>query len=119
MKKFTFAIGLLSCMAITAGTILRATLGTNASGDLNKILIGGGFFGLALIFVPGLMANANHENKGSLKTLMASLILLAVGWAFKLFHITSANELVLLGAAIFMFVYLPMTFIKLYKQSAV
>ena len=114
--------GLFFSICVSIGIVLRATLGSNASGDFNKILLGVGFGGLAIIFIPGLLilrqpTGRTAAEKTRLKVLLTSLILLCVGWIFKIFHITSANEFVIVGTAVFIFGFLPLVFLKMYRES--
>ena len=122
MKKFIYVSGLFCTMCISVGIILRATLGSNAAGDFNKILLGIGFGGLAIIFIPGLLmlrqpSERTTDEKTRLKVLLTSLVLLSIGWVFKIFHITSANEFVIVGTAVFIFGFLPLVFLKMYRES--
>ncbi len=119
MKKLTYLSGALLCILSTMGILFKILHWSGA----NELVILG-FGGLLLIFLPLLwMArNKNVKEESSFErkrnfTGLVCLILVSAGAVLKVLHLASANEILILGTIAFSFVFLPMTFLKMYKQA--
>jgi hypothetical protein len=80
-----------------------------------------GFIGLAVFFAPLLMVvrkteKSSFERKRD-NVALISLFIISVGGVLKLSHVVAANETLIIGTAVFAFGFLPMTFLKMYRES--
>jgi hypothetical protein len=88
----------------------------------NEILLIG-FRGLAVIFIPMLMlirqnAGKSNTEKTKERLFLFSIMIISVGAILKLFHLVGSNETLLIGIAIFSLGFLPLQFLKMYRESA-
>jgi len=116
MKKLTYSTGLVFSVFASVGMLLKIFHLTGA----NELLILG-FGGLALFFVPLLMMvrkpeKTSFERKRD-NIALISLLIISIGGVLKTFHVLAANETLIIGTAVFAFGFLPMTFLKLYRES--
>jgi hypothetical protein len=119
MKKVMYLVGFLGAFAITGGVTFKIL---RLPGADQFFLIG--FFMLLLIFVPlqaidrykVVLAKAMSEK---LKLIMGVIAALAAGAAgiFKIMHLRGADELLITGAAVFAFGFLPFAFFTMYKRA--
>lgn len=119
MKKVMYAIGLISTMSISLGWLFRFLRWPGGSELANY-----GFFGFALLFLPLL---AGHRFKmNSKKSLpeklriilgLLSALITCMAMFFKMMHYPGADLLLLAGAGIFIFGFLPFLFFNMYKKS--
>ncbi len=119
MKKLTYLSGALFCILSSIGILFKILHWSGA----NELVVLG-FGGLLFIFLPLLwMArNKNVKDESSFErkrnlTGLISLILISGGAVLKVLHLASANEILILATVTFSFVFLPMTFIKMYKRA--
>jgi hypothetical protein len=117
MKKLTYLSGLIFSTMASAGLVtyfFRMPL-------RNELLITG-FGGVLLIFMPLLLisrqpaAKTPFERKKD-RVAIISFLLFSLGGVLKGIHVPSANETLIIGAAVFTFGYLPMLFLKMYRES--
>jgi len=116
MKKLTYLTGLIFSIFASVGMLLKIFHLFGA----NEILMLG-FAGLALFFVPLLMAirkpgKSSFERKRD-NVALFSLLLISIGGVLKVLHVVAANETLIIGTAVFSFAFLPMTFLKMYRES--
>lgn len=118
MKKLTYLSGAFFCILSSMGILFKILHWSGA----NELVILG-FGGLLLIFLPLLWTARNRikeestfDRKRNLTGLL-SLIFISAGAVLKVLHLASANEILILGTIAFSFAFLPMTFIKMYRQS--
>lgn len=116
MKKLTYLTGMIFSLLASVGMLLKILKLVLA----NELLILG-FGGLALFFVPLLImvrkpGATSFERKRD-NVALVCLLLISIGGVLKTFHVVAANETLILGTAAFAFGFLPMTFMKMYKES--
>lgn len=119
MKKAMYSIGFIGSLALTGGVTFKLLHWPGANAMLMT-----GFVALFLIFVPLL---AIDRYKVALAGLMSEKLKLIFGVAsslivglsvlFKFFHLQGASVLLILGALLFAFGFLPFLFFTLYKRS--
>ncbi len=119
MKKIMYSIGLITSISMTMG-ILAKLLHWPGSEELFTY----GFVAFLLLFLPMLAIDRyKHNLSKSLSEKLRiglgylSAFLLVFSIAFKLFHLTGANLLLLSGMCIFSFGFLPFLFFNMYKKS--
>lgn len=119
MKKVMYSIGLISSMAMSLGWLFRILHWPGGAELINY-----GFFGFALIFVPLLAINQfkvsiNKALSEKLRIILglSSGIITCVAVFFKIMHYPWADILLLTGALIFIFGFLPFQFFTMYKKS--
>jgi len=119
MKKVMYSIGLITSIAMTMG-ILAKLLHWPGSEELFTY----GFVGFLLLFLPMLAIDRyKHNLSKSLSEKLRiglgylSAFLLTFSIAFKIFHLTGANLLLVSGMCIFSFGFLPFLFFNMYKKS--
>jgi hypothetical protein len=119
MKKIMYGIGFASTSGMSMGVTFK--LLHMPGGDQ---LVTYGFLTFALIFLPLAVINHFKVNLQAPWTDRARIILgilsaLATGMAvvFKLFHLQWADVLLLTGAGLFSFGFLPFLFFMMYKRS--
>jgi hypothetical protein len=119
MKKAIYSIGLASAIAMSIGLMFKFMRWPGADQ-----LITYGFLGFSLLFVP--MAFADHFKVKQQASLPEKLRILfgmlsaaatALSVTLKLFHLPGADYLLLIGAMLFSFGFLPFLFFGLYKKS--
>ncbi len=119
MKKLLYTTGFLGSVSLTAGfmfKILHYPYGT--------VLFISGLLMLLLVFVPlfafsryKLAISKTREEKSQLILGAVAAIITGFAGLFKLFHLMGANVLLMLGAAVFAFGFLPFLFISMYRKS--
>lgn len=117
MKKITYGSGFAFSFMASVGIFFKILHYTGA----NELVILG-FGGLAAIFIPLLSLTRNVLGKPRMEKIretifLISLLFLSIGAVLKIFHVAGANETLLLGTAGFSLGFLPLTFIKLYKEA--
>ena len=117
MKKMTYSSGLIFSMMASVGVFFKILHYTGA----NELVILG-FGGLAAIFLPLLSVTRKTAEKSKQELIrerifLASLLFLSIGAVLKIFHVVAANESLLLGTAGFALGFLPLTFLKMYRES--
>lgn len=119
MKKVMYGIGFASTSSMSMGVTFK--LLHMPGGDQ---LVTYGFLTFALVFLPLAVINHFKVNLHASWTDRARIFLgilsaLATGMAvvFKLFHLQWADVLLLTGAALFSFGFLPFLFFTMYKRS--
>lgn len=118
MKKLTYFSGALFSIFSSLGIFFKILHWLGA----NELLILG-FGGLLFVFIPLLVltnrkpsAESSFERRKNLIGVF-SLVLFSIGAVLKVLHFAGANEALLLATALFSFGFLPMTFLKMYRQS--
>jgi hypothetical protein len=119
MKKIMYAIGLVSTMSLSLGWLFKFLHW--AGGDELAIY---GFFAFALLFLPllaisRLKINIRQPFPEKLRIVLglSSGIIICIASLFKIMHYPGADFLLLSGAAIFIFGFLPVLFFTMYKKS--
>lgn len=119
MKKIMYAIGLITSISMTMGLTLKLLHLPGA-----EELFTYGFVGFLFLFLPMLAIDRyKHNLTRSLSEKLRiglgylSAFLLVFSIAFKIFHLTGANLLLLSGMCIFSFGFLPFLFFNMYKKS--
>jgi len=118
MKKLTYLSGASFSIFASVGILFKILHWLGA----NELLIFG-FGGLLLVFTPLLLVT--HYKQSSRSGFearrnwvgMISLVLFSTGAVLKVLHLAGANEALLLGTTLFSFGFLPMTFLKMYRQA--
>lgn len=117
MKKLTYLSGLAFSILASVGLLFKIFHLKGA----NELLVLG-FGGALLIFMPLFLftkqqpAKTPFERKKDMLALI-SFALVSLGGALKVLHLVTANEILILGTAVFSFGYLPMLFLKMYRES--
>lgn len=119
MKRFMYFIGLVSAMAFVLGW----TFGMMHWPGARELSIGG-FLGFTFIFIPlntiDYFKTKIHRvlsEKLRLVIGIASAMIMASAIVFKLLHLAGADILLLSGAFLFTFGFLPFLFFTMYKKS--
>ncbi len=119
MNKITYAIGALSSMSFVLGWTF-AILNLPGATELSSY----GFLVFGFVFMP-LLAFARYRlglqrqrmERLTFNFAFISSLLIAISILFKLMHLQGAEKLMLTGAVIFTFVFIPLLFISLYKNA--
>ncbi|NJN28256.1 MAG: hypothetical protein HC819_20950 [Cyclobacteriaceae bacterium] len=119
MKKLMYLIGFIGSITVTAGVtfkLLRMPFGTE--------LFAVGFLTLLLIFIPlftidRYKVSLSKSISVKLKIILGALAAIVTGFSglFKLMHLQGADLLLMLGAFVFAFGFLPFYFFTMYKKS--
>lgn len=119
MKKIMYAIGLLASMSVSIGylfIILRWPGGPN--------MFNYGILAFVLIFLPLLAidrykVNISQAVSEKIRLILgfSSAFLTGLSVVFKLLHLQGATILIILGAMLFAFGFLPFLFFRMYKRS--
>jgi hypothetical protein len=119
MKKVMYSIGLISTMAMSLGWLFRIL---HWPGGFE--LVNYGFLVFSLLFVPMLAINQfkvsiNKALSEKLRIILGLLsgFITCIAVLFKIFHYPGADFLLLTGALIFIFGFLPFLFFTMYKKS--
>jgi len=119
MKKVMYSIGALSVMCFVLG-VTFAMLQWLGARELSI----GGFLGFVFLYVPLLAIDRYKTNirwmlSDKLKFILgsASGLAMTIAIAFKLLHLPGADQLLILGAGLFTFGFLPFLFFTMYKKS--
>ena len=119
MKKVMYSIGLLSAMVFVLGWAFGIMHLPGAT-ELSIY----GFLTFAFIFLPMLALDHYKLNirwalsdKLKFGLGFASGIIVALSVVFKLMHLSGAQELLIIGTALFIFGFLPFVFFNMYKKS--
>lgn len=119
MKRIMYFIGLVSAMSFVLGTTFAMMHWPGAT----ELSIGG-FLGFTFLFIPlhtidYFKANLQRALSEKLRLFMgvASAMVMAAAIIFKLLHLTGADILLLAGAGLFTFGFLPFLFFNMYKKS--
>lgn len=119
MKKVMYGIGLVSTSSMSIGLTFKIL--HMPGGDQ---LVTYGFLTFALIFLPLVVTSYFKVNiqagwSDKLRIVLGIVSALATGLSvvFKLFHLQGADILLLSGAAVFSFGFLPFLFFTMYKKS--
>lgn len=117
MKKLTYVSGLIFSMLASLGIFFKILHWDGA----NELVIFG-FGGLATVFLPLLSITRKTMEMPSVekyrqRIFLISLFLFSIGAVLKVWHMAGANECLLLGTVGFALVFLPLTFLKMYRES--
>jgi hypothetical protein len=119
MKKVLFLTGFLGSVSLTVGATLKIM-----HLPMANILFMIGFLTILLIFIPLLAIDrykVSLSKSVSVKTkiIMGATagIITGLSGIFKIMHLQGANVLLVLGAFIFAFGFLPFYFFTMYKKS--
>jgi len=121
MKITTYIIGFISTSTLTLG-ILFYLMSWPGAYPLFSI----GFLSFCLLFIPYLTFKNYRLTVGKSKSVKTKLIigvtasiLAGLSGVFKIYHLQGANVLLVLGALVFAFGYLPFQFFMMYKEDKV
>ncbi len=119
MKRIMYFIGMLSAMSFVLGWTFGMLHWLGAT-ELSV----GGFLGFVLIFIPlytidyfKVKIQRALSEKLRLIFGISSALLVAASVIFKLLHLSGADLLLLSGAGLFVFGFLPFLFFTMYKKS--
>jgi Flp pilus assembly protein protease CpaA len=113
VKKITYLIGLVSSIGTTMGIVFKLLHWTGANE-----LITFGFLSFLLIFLPLLVVPKLKSSNSMASVLgLLSAVITGLSILFKLLHLSGGDVLLLAGAALFCFGFLPVLFFNLYKKS--
>ena len=119
MKKLIYLIGLITAIAMSLGGTFRILRWPGA----DELLVYG-FLGFAFLFTPMLAVSYFKENlrkalSEKIRIVLGILSGLTVGLAivFKFLHLQGADFLLLGGALLFSFGFLPFLFFGMYKKT--
>jgi hypothetical protein len=120
MKKLIYLIGLITAIAMSLGGTFRILRWHGA----DELLVYG-FLGFAFLFTPMLAVSYFKENlrkalSEKIRIVLGILSGLTVGLAivFKFLHLQGADFLLLGGALLFSFGFLPFLFFGMYRKTA-
>lgn len=124
MKKLTYSVGLVSSMMMAFGWVMNI-LHWPGSGSLSTLGLGTyGFMSFVILFLPMLAIGRFRESStlpGFEKTRIVSGLLsgfiTVAAVIFKIFHMNGAHLLMIVGAFIFIFCFLPFQFYAMYKKA--
>lgn len=119
MKKVMYSVGLISSVSISVGFLMKLLHLTGANEITSFGLLTFGF-----LFIPMVAINhfgmaikrALSEKLGTILGLISGLII-SLGITFKILHLFLADELLIIGFAIFSFGFLPFLFFNMYRKS--
>lgn len=120
MKKLTYLVGLLSTMATSIGLTLKVLRISEIGGALSTY----GLLTFLLLFLP--MFAVNHfkfslhraqSEKFRMAFGIASAVLVGLAVVMKINHLQGADIVLLAGAIVFSFGFLPFLFFNLYKKA--
>jgi len=119
MKKLMYLMGFLGAATLSVGTLFKIMHWPGA--DMASLI---GVIILLLIFMP-LWALDRYKyevskalsNKLKFFAGILSAVLIGLSVVFKVLHLQGASVLLVIGAFIFVFGYLPFLFFSLYKKS--
>jgi hypothetical protein len=118
MKRILFFSGFATTFLLTTGFTFKLMHWPGANvclvtGNLGLII------SIALIAINGVKRAKSHSLAFNVRifTGIVAALLIAVGSIFKLFHFPSASIQFVLGILLLNFVFLPLFFYQLYKQS--
>jgi len=108
---------LVSCILISVGFLFKIF---HLPGASALLVFGNG--GALLIFIPLLLFNKQQQAKTSFEkrkdiVALVSFAVISLGGLLKGLHLVTANETLIIGFAVFCFGYLPMLFLKMYRES--
>lgn len=119
MKKLMYTIGLMTSISISIGWLFKI-LNWPGGGDIFTY----GFLGFILLFLPMLAIdryklNLNRALSEKLRLILgfSSAILIGLATLFKMMHLQGASLLLVLGAVLFAFGFLPFLFFRMYRKS--
>lgn len=119
MKQLTYLIGLISAMSLSAGWVFSLMHWPGAS----QLAIYG-FLGFAFLFMPlfafdysKIEIQPTLQKKLKLGLGVASILIVALSIVFKLLQLQGAEIILILGAGLFVFGFLPFLFFGMYKKS--
>ncbi len=119
MKRFMFSTGLLFSMALGLGFLFKLMHWPGGT-----ILSISGALGLGFVFIPSFTLykyrlNAHKIASDKMRYLfgLTAAIIFSLSIVFKLLHLMGANVLLVVGAFLFLFGYLPFMFFTMYKKS--
>lgn len=119
MKKLMYLIGFIGSVSLTGGTSFKLL---HLPGANQLFMIG--YLTLLLVFIP--LVAFNRYKVAISKALserlriilgVASAVILGLAGIFKLMHLQGADWLLILGAIVFAFGFLPFFFFTMYKKS--
>lgn len=119
MKKTMYAIGLVSAISICIGwtfKILHWPMGSELS---NYGMMGFLFLFLPMIFINNHKHSLNKALSEKLKVVFgfSSAAILGLAILFKFLHLQGADIMLLAGACLFSFGFLPFLFFTMYRKS--
>jgi hypothetical protein len=113
MKKLTYSLGLFFSVCASFGLVLKIL---HYPGANELLIVGNG--GIATIFLPLFLASKKKTALELIdKVALVSLSLICIGGALKVMHLASSNEFLLVGFLLFSLGFLPMKFLRLYRES--
>ena len=119
MKKLTYTTGLLASVSLATGILFKLMMWPGAT-----MLLLIGVVLLFLVFIPymayegmksGVITKGMEKTRVLIGVFSSALIGLSV--IFKLLHFRGASIVLVLGMALFIVGFLPLFFIKLYKNN--
>ena len=119
MKKVMYGIGLLSSISLSLGSLFKV-MHWPGGGDLFTY----GFLAFVLLFLPmlaidryKLVLNKALSEKLRVTLGFTSALITGLSVLFKIFHLQGASLLLLAGALLFSFGFLPFLFFRMYRKS--
>ena len=120
MKKLTYTTGLLASVSLATGILFKLMMWPGAT-----MLLLIGVILLFLVFIPymayeGMKSGVVAKGIDKTRVLIGVISSVIVGLSVvsKSLHLTGANVAFVLGMALFILAFLPLYFIKLYKNNA-
>jgi hypothetical protein len=119
MKKFMYSIGLISSMAVTVGFTMVLLRLPAAQEILTSGLVAFGVVFIPLLAFDYFKTNSKTERQEKYRMIfgLLSALIFSLGVTLKLLHLPAANELLVLGALVFSFGFLPFQFLNVYRKS--
>ena len=121
MKITTYTIGFISTATLTLGVLFYLM---SWPGAYNLFSVG--FLTFCLVFIPYLSFKNYKLTVGKSKSIKTKLIigvtasiLVGLSGLFKIYHLHGANILLVIGALVFAFGYLPFQFFTMYKADKI
>ena len=119
MKKLMYFVGLLTAMSMSMGFMFRIFQWRGGLALLNYGIYGFVFFFVPMVTIHYFKTHPNHSISDKLRNVLGLLsgVIAGSGIAMKFSGITRADELILIGALLFSFFFLPLLFFNLYKKA--
>ena len=124
MKKLTYFVGLVSSMMMALGWVMTILHLPGAGSIASFGLSTYGFVAFVILFLPMLAIGRFREastlpgyEKARIITGLLSGFITVAAVVFKIFHVMGANLLMIVGAFIFIFCFLPVQFYTMYKKA--
>lgn len=119
MKTLTYSIGLLASISVSVGYlfIVLQWLGGGVLFNYGIVILAFVFFPMLAVDRGFLKTQVDRHDRATYMLGLSSGLLIGLSVVFKLLHLQGATLLLIAGAFLFAFGFLPMQFYRLYLRS--